>query len=118
MGALIDNGANEVMAGDDVLITAYHGHDRAQVTGIAGSSLEDLRIVTAAGFIESSEGLVIGIFHQYAHYGKEKSIHSVPQMDHFDIHVDCPRRKKNRMQRVVIPDGATGGLSHYTFEMV
>ena len=54
MGALIDNGANGIMAGDDVLITAYHDHDRAQVMGIAGNSLEDLRIVTAAGFIEST----------------------------------------------------------------
>ena len=104
-GALIDNGANGGMVGDDVLITAYHGHDCAQVTGIAGNSLEDLRIVAAAGFNESTEGPVIGIFHQYAHYGKGKSIHSIPQMEHFDIHVDCTSRKKNGMQRVVTPDG-------------
>ena len=67
------------MAGDDVLITAYHDHDRAQVMGIAGNSLEDLHIVTAAGFIESTEGPV--------------SIHSVPQMENFDVHVDCTSRK-------------------------
>ena len=66
MGSLMDSGANGGMAGDDVLITAY---DRAQVTGIAGNRLDDLRIVTAAGFIESTEGPVIGIFHQYAHHG-------------------------------------------------
>jgi len=93
------------MVGDDVLITAYHDHDRAQVMGIAKNSREDLRIVTAAGFIESTEGPVIGIFHQDAHYGKGKSIHSVPQMEHFEIHVDCTSRKKNGMQRVVTPDG-------------
>ena len=57
MGALIDNGANGGMAGDDVLITAYHDHDRAQVMGIAGNSLEDLRIVTVAGFIELTNDL-------------------------------------------------------------
>ena len=115
MGALIDNGANGSMAGDDVLITAYHDHDRAHVMGIAGNSLEDLCIVTAAGFIESTEGPVIGIFHQYAHYGKGNSIHSVPQMEHFDIHVDCTSRKKHGMQRVVTPDG---WIIHYTFGMV
>ena len=66
----MDNGANGSMAGDDVLITAYHDHDRVQVMGIAGNCLDDLRIVTAAGLIESTNGPVIGIFHQYAHHGK------------------------------------------------
>ena len=51
----MDSGANGSMAGDDILITAYHDHDRAQVTGIAGNSLDDLRKVTAAGIIESTE---------------------------------------------------------------
>ena len=87
---------------DEVPITtsrdSYHDHDFAQVMGIAGNSLEDLRIVTVAGFIESTKGPVIGIFHQDAHYGKGKSIHSVPQILHFEIHVDCTSRKKNGMQ--------------------
>jgi hypothetical protein len=101
----MDNGANGGMAGNDVKIIAYHDHDRAQVTGIAGNSLEDLPIVTAAGFIESNEGPVIGIFHQYAYYGKSKTIHSVPQIEHFDIKVDCTSRKKSGKQRVLTPDG-------------
>ena len=75
------------------------------VMGIAGNSLDDLRIVNAAGLIESTEGPVIGIFHQYAHHGKGKSIHSVPQMQDFDVHVDCTSTKKNGMERVVTPDG-------------
>ena len=75
------------------------------MTGIAGNSLEDLRIVMVAGFIELTDGLVIGINHQYAHYRKGKSIHSIPQMEHFDVHVDCTSRKKDGMQRVVTPDG-------------
>ena len=41
----MDNGANGSMAGDDVLITAYHDHDHAQVMGIAGNSLDDLRML-------------------------------------------------------------------------
>ena len=81
----MDSGANGGMAGDDVLITAYHEHDHAKVMGIAGNSLDDLRIVTAASLIESTEGPVIGIFHQYAHHGKGKSIHSVPQMQDLSL---------------------------------
>ena len=93
-GSLMDSGANGGMAGNDVKIIAYHDHDRAQVKGIAGNCLADLPIVTAAGFIELTEGPVIGIFHQYAYYGKRKTIHSVPQIEHFDIKVDCTSRKK------------------------
>ena len=76
-GSLMDNGANGSMAGDDVLITAYHDHDCAQVLGIAGNSLDGLRIVTAAGLIESTNGPVIGIFHQYysTPYSKWSSLH-------------------------------------------
>ncbi len=55
-GSLMDSGANGGMAGNDVKVLAYHDHDRAQVTGIAGNHLDDLPIVTAAGFIESTEG--------------------------------------------------------------
>ena len=39
-GSLMDNGANGGMAGDNVLVTAYHDHDRAQLMGIAGNSLD------------------------------------------------------------------------------
>ena len=84
---------NGGMAGDDVSITAYNDHDCAPVIGIAGNSLEDLCIVTVACFIELTDRLVIGIFHKNAHYGKGKSIHSIPQMEHFDVHVDCTSHK-------------------------
>ena len=70
-GSLMDSGANGGMAGDDILIKAYHDHDHAQVTGIAGNSLDDLRIVTVAGLIESTDGPPIGIFHYTC-------IHSIP----------------------------------------
>ena len=95
-GSLMDSGANGGMAGDDVLITAYHDHDCAQVMGIAGNSLDDLRMVTAAGFIESTEGPVTSIFHQYVHHGKGKSFHSIPQMQDFDVHVDCTSKMTQR----------------------
>ena len=114
-GSLMDNGANCGMAGDDVLVTAYHDHDRAQVTGIAGN-MDDLHIVTAAGLIESTEGPVISIFHQYAHHGKGKTIHSVPQMQDFDVHVDCTsiRRRTACKEWLLLMDG----LFHFTFAMV
>jgi len=34
------------------------------------------------------QGPIIGILHQYAHYGEGTTIHSVPQLLHFGIDVD------------------------------
>jgi hypothetical protein len=104
-GTLIDSGANGGMAGEDVKVIAYHDHDRAHVTGIAGNNLEDLPIVTAAGLIETNDGPVIGIFHQYAYYAQGKTIHSVAQLENFDILIDSRSRKKGGKQRVLTPDG-------------
>ena len=69
-GALIDSGANGGMAGSDMRILNYHAQDRAPVTSIAGNKLLDLPIATGAALIVTTHGPVIGIFHQYAYYGK------------------------------------------------
>ena len=103
-GTLIDGGANGGLAGSDVRVLEYH-NDRATVTGIAGNNLDDLPIVTAAGLLQTVDGPVIGIFHQYAYYSKGKTIHSVPQFEHFDIMVDCTSRKKHGKQRIQTSDG-------------
>ena len=71
-GALMDSGANGGMAGSDMRILTYHAQDRAHVTGIAGNSLLDLPIGTGAALIATMHGPIIGIFHQYAYYGKGK----------------------------------------------
>ena len=118
IGALIDGGANGGMTGTDVLVVATHDHDCATVTGIAGNKLQNLPIVTAAGYIESTDGPVIGIFHQYAYHQTGRTIHSVPQVEHFDISVDCKSRLKSGMQRIVTLDGwviplhIRNGLAH------
>ena len=111
----MDNGANGGMAGDNVLITAYQNHDRAQVMCIPGNSLHDLRIVTAAGLIESTEGPVISIFHQYAHHGKGKSIHSVPQMQTSTFTSTAQVRRRTACKEWLL---LMDGLFHSIFEMV
>ncbi|MGL4933427.1 MAG: hypothetical protein ACRC4P_08975, partial [Aeromonas sp.] len=104
-GALLDGGANGGMAGRDLRILEYHEHDTAQVVGITGNTLEDLPIVTAAGLIKTTTGPIVGIFHQYAYHKQGKTIHSVPQLEAFDLTVDCRSRKKGGLQRVTTPDG-------------
>ena len=63
-GALSDTGANGGMTGSDMKILIYRAQDRAHITGIAGNTFLDLPIVTGAAFIETTDGPIIGIFHQ------------------------------------------------------
>ncbi len=80
--SLIDGGANGGMAGEDVLVldeTFFTG----DVTGVADAVISDLKITTVAGLIDSVQGPIIGIFHQFANYRKGKSVHSVPQFQDF-----------------------------------
>ena len=114
----MDSGANGGMAGSDMRILNYHAQDHAHVTGIAGNMLRDLPIITGAAMIVTTHGPVIGIFHQYAYYGKGNTTHSVPQLESYDIKVMCTSRKKCGMQQVVTPDGwiiplhIRGGLTY------
>ena len=81
-GALIDRGANGGILGDDARIIAET--DRVvNVQGIRDHQVTDLKIVSAGGVVDSQHGPVIAIFHQYAHMGSGKSIHSSIQLEAF-----------------------------------
>jgi hypothetical protein len=69
--SLIDRGANGGLAGIDVKVINKTGHS-ASITGINDHTLPDLDIVTAAGLVESQNGPIIVLLHQYAHHGKGK----------------------------------------------
>jgi hypothetical protein len=78
-GSLIDGGANGGMSGRDVQVleqTMSH----AVLSDLAKHAVTDLPNVTAAGVLQSSQGYIIGILHQYAHLGTGKTIHSSTQM--------------------------------------
>ena len=106
-GSLIDGGANGGMSGNDVRIVS-ESYTRADVTGIADSEIHDVPICTVAGVIETTTGPIIGIFNQYAHYGKGSTIHSVNQLVDFGIDVnDRPLRCQNGRQTIVTPEGYT-----------
>ena len=109
-GSLIDGGANGGMSGSDVRILEQTLH-HADVSGLAEHAVTDLPIVTAAGVIISSQGPIIGIFHQYAHFGSGKTIHSINQMRRFGIDIcDIPRTLHGK-QRIHHPDGYVIPLS-------
>ena len=45
-------------------------------------------MVTAAALLDTQKGPIIGIFHEYAHFGKDKPIHAAGQMEWFNCKVD------------------------------
>ena len=44
-------------------------------------------MVTAAAFLDTQKGPIIGVFHEYAHLGKGRSIHAAGQMEWFNCQV-------------------------------
>ena len=105
LGTLVDSGANGGMSGEDVRVLET-SLNTADVTGIAQNEVSDLPISTVAGLIQTASGPVIGIFHQYAHYGKGKTIHSANQLRDFGIIInDIPRGQPNGEQMITTPEG-------------
>ena len=105
ISSLVDRGANGGLAGEDVrlLETTLRFAD---VSGINDHTLGSLSIATVAGVVESNQGPVCLIMHQYAYLGKGKSIHSSIQMEHFGCKVnDKSLKLKGGKQRIDTIDG-------------
>ena len=119
--ALIDRGANGGLAGADVRV--IERTDRmVDITGIDGHQLNGLPIVTVAGKVQTTKGMVVLILHQYAYLGQGKTIHSPGQMEMFDIQIDDKSRKVGGKQLITtlegyqIPIHMRGGLPYIDME--
>jgi len=111
-GSLVDRGANGGLSGGDVRVLEESTTEFADVHGIADISVSKLPLCTVAGVIQTHQGPIIGIFHQYAHYGKGHTLHSPLQMEHFGLDVDerSSRLGKGK-QQIVTPEGHVVPLS-------
>jgi len=103
-GSLIDGGANGGLCGADVRVLAMTA-TLCDVTGVGDSAIENLPIVQAAGLLQTQNGPVIGIFHQYANFGQGNLIHSSGQLRSFGNIVDDCSRRNGGTQRLLTPDG-------------
>jgi ribosomal protein L14E/L6E/L27E len=94
-GSLIDGGCNGGLAGSDVLILETHPFGKVNIIGVGDNVIANVPLCTAAGLIQTSEGPVIAIMHNYAALGKGGSIHSPLQLkDHGIIIDDTPKSQK------------------------
>jgi hypothetical protein len=104
-GALIDGGANGGLGGSDVRVM-WETYRNADITGIGAKSLTNLPIYTVGAVIQTQKGPIIGVFNQYALYGKGQTVHSVNQLKHFGIIVhDSLHQFSRGKQYLETPDG-------------
>ena len=64
-GTLIDGGANGGLSGSDVRVIELN-LNTADILGLAAHVVIDIPIATVAAVINTVQGNIIGIFHQYA----------------------------------------------------
>ena len=108
--ALVDGGNNGGIAGENCLVID-ETFSRVDVHGIGDAVIPDVPIGTVASLITTSSGPIIGYFHQYALYGRGKTLHSSLQLRSFGNKVDdCPK-SLGGTQCVITHDGYNIPLS-------
>ena len=107
---LIDRGANGGLAGADM--RAIHTASRKiNIVGIDDHELTGLNVVTAAALLDTQKGPIIGVFHEYAHLGKGRSIHAAGQMKWFNCQVNDRSKFVGGAQRIETSEGYVIPLS-------
>ena len=68
-------------------------------------------MVTAATLLDTQKGPIIGVFHEYAHLGKGRSIHAAGQMEWFNCKVDGRSQHVGGTQSIQTSEGHVIPLS-------
>ena len=101
---LIDRGANGGLAGADMRVI-HTTPRKIIIVGIGDHELTGLNVVTAATLLDTQKGPIIGVFHEYAHLGKGKSIHAAAQMEWFNCKVDDRSQHVGGTQSIQTSEG-------------
>ena len=107
---LIDSGANGGLAGADMRVI-HTTPRKINIVGIDDHELTGLNVVTAAALLDTQKGPIIGVFHEYAHLGKGRSIHAAGQMEWFNCQVDDRSKVVGGAQRIKTSEGYVIPLS-------
>ena len=101
---LIDRGANGGLAGTDMRVI-HTTPRKINIVGIGGHELTGLNVVTAATLLDTQKGPIIGVFHEYAHLGKGRSIHAAGQLEWFHCKVDDRSQHVGGAQSIQTSEG-------------
>ena len=107
---LIDRGANGGLAGADMRVI-HTTPRKINIVGIDDHELTGLNVVTAATLLDTQKGPIIGVFHEYAHLGKGRSIHAAGQMEWFNCQVDDRSKLVGGAQSIKTSEGYVIPLS-------
>ena len=107
---LIDRGANGGLAGADMRVI-HTTPRKINIVGIDDHELTVLNVVTAATFLDTQKGPIIGVFHEYAHLGEGRSIHAAGQMEWFNCQVDDRSKIVGGTQSIQTSEGYVIPLS-------
>ena len=107
---LIDRGANGGLAGADMRVI-HTTLRKINIVGIDDHELTGLNVLTAAALLDTQKGPIIGVFHEYAHLGKGRSIHAAGQMEWFNCQVDDRSKIVGGAQRIETSEGYVIPLS-------
>ena len=84
---------------------------KINIVGFDDHELTGLNVVTAAALLDTQKGPIIGVFHEYAHLGKGRSIHAAGQMECFNCQVDDRSKLVGGAQRIKTSEGYVITLS-------
>ena len=101
---LIDRGANGGLAGADMRVL-HTTSRKINIVGIGDHELTGLNVVTAATLLDTQKGPIIGVFHEYAHLGKGRSIHAAGQLEWFHSKVDDRSQHVGGAQSIQTSEG-------------
>ena len=86
-------------------------HRKINIVGIDDHELTGLNVITASALLDTQKHPIIGIFHEYAHLGKGRSIHAAGQIEWFNCKVDDRSKVVVGAQRIETSDGYVIPLS-------
>ena len=107
---LIHRGANGGLAGADMRVI-HTTPRKINIVGIGDHELTGLNVVTAATLLDTQKGPIIGVFHEYAHLGKGRSIHAAGQLEWFNCKVDDRSQHVGGAQSIQTSEGYVIPLS-------
>lgn len=107
--ALIDRGANGIVAGNDCKWVGGPVLPRSvSITGIDNHQMLNIPVGTVGAISMSQRGPVLCIFHEVAYTGQHQSILSSFQMEHYGLQVDDKNPPAvGGLGRIETPDGYT-----------
>ena len=100
----MDRGANGGILGCDANVILTHTRE-VDVTGIDNHELNALKLVDASAKVITQLGPAIVILRQYAYHGRDRSIHSAGQIEHYKNIVNDRSMKVGGSQHVRTNDG-------------